>query len=81
MAKIITDGAMLDPVRYGEVAMSRRTKGTPYSKGGADDTGFNLNLNKMPPGLDISNQETAMDVVRIVGIKAIGPIIKDAPNM
>lgn len=70
----MTDGGkMLDPVIYGEVAMSRQTKGTPSSNGG---TGFNLNFNRMPPGLDIGNQETAVDVQRITNLKPFGPIIR-----
>jgi len=73
MAKIENDGGMLDPVLYGEVQMKRQTKGTPYTNGGS---GFGLNLNQLPPGLDFSNQETAVDLQHIADMKPIGPILK-----
>jgi hypothetical protein len=73
MAKILTAGPALDPVNYGEVAMKRDTKGTPYSNGG---TGFNLQFNHLPPGLDFSNQEYAANLPRIANLKPIGPILK-----
>ena len=72
MAKIIEAGP-LDPVKYGEVAMKRRTKGTPYSNGG---TGFNLKFNHMPPGLSIVDENGEPDDTRIDSMKPMGPILK-----
>ena len=73
MAKTIKAGRMLDPVQVGEIPMERRTKGTQYSNGG---TGFNLKFNLMPPGLDLVDENSEPDDVRIAGIKPIGPILK-----
>lgn len=77
MAKIENTGGILDPVMYGEMKMSRRTKGTPFTNGG---TGFNLEFNRLPPGLDIANQETGMDLMRIVDMDPCGPITSSAES-
>ena len=63
----------LDPVKYGEVPMKRRTKGTPYTNGG---TGFGLTFNYLPPGMDIANQVMAVDVKEDAMLKPFGPILK-----
>lgn len=72
MAKNIEAGP-LDPVKYGEVAMKRRTKGTQYSDGG---TGFNLKFNIMPPGLDIVDSNNEVDDQRINSMKPVGPFLR-----
>jgi len=71
MAKVMEDRT-LDPVKYGEIEMKRRTKGTPYTNGG---TGFNLNFNHMPPGTELENQDMAMDVKETMSKKPFGPIL------
>lgn len=71
MAKVM-NGGILDPVQYGEVAMTRRTKGTAFSNGG---TGFNLKFNIMPPGMNIVDERGEPDDSRIADLKPLGPSI------
>jgi hypothetical protein len=71
MAKLEGD-KILGPTMYGEVQMTRRTKGIQFSNGG---TGFNLNFNEMPVGLDIGMND-GPDEKRISDLKPFGPILK-----
>lgn len=73
MAKVMNDAGPLDPVMYGEVAMTRRTKGTAFSNGG---TGFNLKFNIMPPGMTIVSETREPDDVRINDLKPLDPQLK-----
>ena len=71
------EGGILDPVLFGEIPLKTRTFGTPYTDGG---TGFNLTLNRLPPGMDIENQDTAEHVKKIMAEQPMGPIFQHNPK-
>jgi hypothetical protein len=75
MAKIMNDNRILEPTLVGEVAMTRRTKGTPFTNGGP---GTELTLNLMPPGLSIVDDDNEPDDIRIDSMRPMAPIMSSA---